>query len=177
MIISQWGFEEFLAAHDGLRLDPSRVAAQVVSGIGFIGAGAIIFHRQIVRGLTTAASLWAISGVGMATGAGMYGVAIAATILTLVGLEVLNLFFGKLGSHRVSLVFSTLERDAVDEILARLREIGYVIVSFELENERTATGIIYRARLLIQIRKNRRSDEAFLEVLQSDKRILVERLI
>ena len=101
MIISQWGFEEFLAAHDGLRLDPSRVAAQVVSGIGFIGAGAIIFHRQIVRGLTTAASLWAISGVGMATGAGMYGVAIAATILTLVGLEVLNLFFGKLGSHRV----------------------------------------------------------------------------
>ena len=173
MIISQWGFEEFLAAHDGLRLDPSRVAAQVVSGIGFIGAGAIIFHRQIVRGLTTAASLWAISGVGMATGAGMYGVAIAATILTLVGLEVLNLFFGKLGSHRVSLVFSTLERDAVDETLARLREI----VSFELENERTATGIIYRARLLIQIRKNRRSDEAFLEVLQSDKRILVERLI
>ena len=110
MIISQWGFEEFLAAHDGLRLDPSRVAAQVVSGIGFIGAGAIIFHRQIVRGLTTAASLWAISGVGMATGAGMYGVAIAATILTLVGLEVLNLFFGKLGSHRISLVFSTLER-------------------------------------------------------------------
>ena len=176
MIVSQWGFEEFLAAHDGLRLDPSRVAAQVVSGIGFIGAGAIIFHRQIVRGLTTAASLWAISGVGMATGAGMYGVAIAATILTLVGLEVLNLF-GKLGSHRVSLVFSTLERDAVDETLARLREIGYVIVSFELENERTATGIIYRARLLIQIRKNRRSDEAFLEVLQSDKRILVERLI
>ena len=47
MIVSQWGFEEFLAYHDGLRLDPSRVAAQVVSGIGFIGAGAIIFHRQI----------------------------------------------------------------------------------------------------------------------------------
>ena len=48
---------------------------------GFIGAGAIIFHRQIVRGLTTAASLWAIAGVGMATGAGMYGVAAAATVL------------------------------------------------------------------------------------------------
>lgn len=97
MIVSQWGFEEFLAYHDGLRLDPSRVAAQVVSGIGFIGAGAIIFHRQIVRGLTTAASLWAIAGVGMATGAGMYGVAAAATVLTLVGLEVLNLIFGGLG--------------------------------------------------------------------------------
>ena len=78
MIVSQWSFEEFLAYHDGLRLDPS----------------AIIFHRQIVRGLTTAASLWAIAGVGMATGAGMYGVAAAATVLTLVGLEVLNLIFG-----------------------------------------------------------------------------------
>ena len=177
MIISQWGFEEFIAVHDGLRLDPSRVAAQVVSGIGFIGAGAIIFHRQIVRGLTTAASLWAISGVGMATGAGMYGVAIAATVLTLVGLEVLNLFFGNLGSHRISLVFSTLERNAVDETLTRLHDAGYVIVSFELENERTDTGIIYRARLLIKIRKKSRSDNTFLELLQQDKRILVERII
>ena len=112
MIVSQWGFEEFLAYHDGLRLDPSRVAAQVVSGIGFIGAGAIIFHRQIVRGLTTAASLWAIAGVGMATGAGMYGVAAAATVLTLVGLEVLNLIFGGLGAHRTALVFSAVERDS-----------------------------------------------------------------
>lgn len=180
MIISQWGFEEFLAAHDGLRLDPSRVAAQVVSGIGFIGAGAIIFHRQIVRGLTTAASLWAISGVGMATGAGMYGVAVAATVLTLVGLEVLNLFFGSLGSHRVSLVFSTLERSAVDETLVRLREMGYAVVSFELETERTETGVIYRSRLLVQIRKMRkanRSNEALLDLLQQDNRILVERIL
>ena len=180
MIISQWGFEEFLAAHDGLRLDPSRVAAQVVSGIGFIGAGAIIFHRQIVRGLTTAASLWAISGVGMATGAGMYGVAVAATLLTLVGLEVLNLFFGSLGSHRVSLTFSTLDRSAVDDTLARLSQAGYAVVSFELETERTDTGVIYRTRLLVQIRKLRkenRSNEALLDLLQQDKRVLVERLI
>ena len=52
MIVSQYGFEDFLATHDGLRLDPSRIAAQVVSGIGFIGAGTIIIHRQLVRGLT-----------------------------------------------------------------------------------------------------------------------------
>jgi len=141
MIVSQWGFEEFLAYHDGLRLDPSRVAAQVVSGIGFIGAGAIIFHRQIVRGLTTAASLWAIAGVGMATGAGMYGVAAAATVLTLVGLEVLNLIFGGLGAHRTALVFSAVEREAIQEALELLRTRGYGIVSYELESERTASGI------------------------------------
>ena len=163
MIVSQWGFEEFLAA------------AQVVSGIGFIGAGAIIFHRQIVRGLTTAASLWAIAGVGMATGAGMYGVAAAATVLTLVGLEVLNLIFGGLGAHRTALVFSAVEREAIQEALELLRTRGYGIVSYELESERTASGIIYRANLLLQARKSRKGD-AFVELLQQDPRILVERI-
>ena len=163
MIVSQWGFEEF------------RVAAQVVSGIGFIGAGAIIFHRQIVRGLTTAASLWAIAGVGMATGAGMYGVAAAATVLTLVGLEVLNLIFGGLGAHRTALVFSAVEREAIQEALELLRTRGYGIVSYELESERTASGIIYRANLLLQARKSRKGD-AFVELLQQDPRILVERI-
>ena len=175
MIVSQYGFEDFLATHDGLRLAPSRIAAQVVSGIGFIGAGAIIFHRQIVRGLTTAASLWAIAGVGMATGAGMYGVAAAATVLTLVGLEVLNLIFGGLGAHRTALVFSAVEREAIQEALELLRTRGYGIVSYELESERTASGIIYRANLLLQARKSRKGD-AFVELLQQDPRILVERI-
>lgn len=70
MIVSQYGFSEILT-HDGVSLDPSRIAAQVVSGIGFIGAGTIIFNHQIVRGLTTAASLWATAGIGLTAGAGM----------------------------------------------------------------------------------------------------------
>lgn len=175
MIVSQWGFEEFLAHHEGLRLDPSRVAAQVVSGIGFIGAGAIIFHRQIVRGLTTAASLWAIAGVGMATGAGLYGVAAAATVLTLVGLEVLNLLFGGLGAYRTALVFSAVEREAIQDALELLRRRGYGVVTYELERERSATGTIFRAHLLLQARKSRRHD-AFVELLQQDPRVLVERI-
>ena len=174
MIVSQYGFQEIIK-ENSVSLDPSRVAAQVVSGIGFIGAGAIIFHRQIVRGLTTAASLWAIAGVGMATGAGMYGVAAAATVLTLVGLEVLNLIFGGLGAHRTALVFSAVEREAIQEALELLRTRGYGIVSYELESERTASGIIYRANLLLQARKSRKGD-AFVELLQQDPRILVERI-
>ena len=86
MIVSQYGFSEILT-HDGVSLDPSRIAAQVVSGIGFIGAGTIIFNHQIVRGLTTAASLWATAGIGLTAGAGMSWLALAATILTLVALE------------------------------------------------------------------------------------------
>lgn len=85
MIVSQYGFSEILT-HDGVSLDPSRIAAQVVSGIGFIGAGTIIFNHQIVRGLTTAASLWATAGIGLTAGAGMSWLALAATILTLVAL-------------------------------------------------------------------------------------------
>ena len=64
MIVSQYGFMEIIKI-EGIDLDPSRVAAQVVSGIGFIGAGTIIFQKQIVRGLTTAAGIWATSGIGL----------------------------------------------------------------------------------------------------------------
>ena len=92
MVVSQYGFGELLAAHGDLRFDPGRIAAQVVSGIGFIGAGTIILHRQLVRGLTTAASLWATAGIGLAAGAHMYVLAGAATVLTLFGLEALTLF-------------------------------------------------------------------------------------
>jgi putative Mg2+ transporter-C (MgtC) family protein len=72
-------------------VDPGRIAAQVVSGIGFIGAGTIL-HAEggLVKGLTTAASIWAVSGVGLACGAGMYLLAVAGTAVTLISLAVVN---------------------------------------------------------------------------------------
>lgn len=120
MIVSQYGFSEILT-HDGVSLDPSRIAAQVVSGIGFIGAGTIIFNHQIVRGLTTAASLWATAGIGLTAGAGMSWLALAATILTLVALEGLSLVFRSLGSRRMVVVFSASDRTGV----ADTRWTGY----------------------------------------------------
>jgi putative Mg2+ transporter-C (MgtC) family protein len=81
MIVSSWGFFPVLGTH--VTLDPSRVAAQVASGIGFLGAGAIILRREIVRGLTTAASIWTVAAIGLASGAGMYLSAAAATVLVL----------------------------------------------------------------------------------------------
>lgn len=67
MIVSQYGFQNVLGM-PSMSLDPSRVAAQVVTGIGFIGAGTIIIQRQFVRGLTTAAGIWVASGIGLAIG-------------------------------------------------------------------------------------------------------------
>ncbi|MGC4377244.1 MgtC/SapB family protein [Fictibacillus sp. Mic-4] len=88
MVVSKYGFFDLI--NDHISLDPSRVAAQVVSGIGFLGAGTIIVQRQNVRGLTTAAGLWATSGIGLTIGAGMYWVGISATILVFFGLELLD---------------------------------------------------------------------------------------
>lgn len=74
MVISKYGFAETTA-------DLSRVAAQIVSGIGFIGAGIIVYRKNVVHGLTTAAGVWATAGIGMACGAGLYYVAIGGTII------------------------------------------------------------------------------------------------
>jgi putative Mg2+ transporter-C (MgtC) family protein len=82
MIVSAYGFTDVLGA-EHVVLDPSRVAAQVVSGIGFLGAGAILLRGKVVRGLTTAASVWAVAAVGLAAGGGLYAAATAATALIL----------------------------------------------------------------------------------------------
>jgi len=75
-------------AFTGPGSDPTRIAAQVVSGIGFLGGGAILHYGGTVRGLTTAASLWSVAAVGMAAGAGLYVVATIGALLVIIGLEV-----------------------------------------------------------------------------------------
>ena len=82
-IISAYGFP-------GSTVDPTRIAAQIVSGIGFIGAGTILQHRGNIRGLTTAASLWAVAAIGMAAGAGLLAMALIGTLLILVVLALLD---------------------------------------------------------------------------------------
>lgn len=89
MIVSQYGFNGSINPPN-VALDPSRVAAQVVSGIGFLGAGTILFLKNVVRGLTTAASLWAVAAVGLATGGGLYLAAIFVTILIFLILAVIK---------------------------------------------------------------------------------------
>ncbi len=82
MIISKYGFSDTAANIAGMRgADGARIAAQVVSGIGFLGAGMIFVHKNTITGLTTAAGVWATAGVGLAIGAGMYVVGICAAII------------------------------------------------------------------------------------------------
>lgn len=175
MIVSQYGFSEILT-HDGVSLDPSRIAAQVVSGIGFIGAGTIIFNHQIVRGLTTAASLWATAGIGLTAGAGMSWLALAATILTLVALEGLSLVFRSLGSRRMVVVFSASDRTGVADSLDRIRTDGYMVVSYEVVPQVVGgDGITYRVTMVVKAKPGSDNNQ-LLALLRENTDIIVERI-
>ena len=175
MIVSQYGFSEILT-HDGVSLDPSRIAAQVVSGIGFIGAGTIIFNHQIVRGLTTAASLWATAGIGLTAGAGMSWLALAATILTLVALEGLSLVFRSLGSRRMVVVFSASDRTGVADTLDRIRTDGYMVVSYEVVPQVVGgDGITYRVTMVVKAKPGSDNNQLFA-LLRENTDIIVERI-
>lgn len=121
MIVSAFGFMDVLA-HEHVSLDPSRVAAQVVSGIGFLGAGSILLRGEIVRGLTTAASLWSVAAVGLAAGGGLYVAAVAATVIILIilaGIKPLERWYFSsrqrrevlIGAERGRLTLHVLERE------------------------------------------------------------------
>lgn len=122
MLISMYGFEEFIYSRPEINTvqDPARLAAQVVSGIGFLGAGTILVHGGTIRGLTTAASLWVVAGIGLALGAGFYYGAVFATLLVLLSLVVLNkiedVFIRKGNVHILQL--------SVDDTPGKLGEIA-----------------------------------------------------
>lgn len=114
MIVSSFGFSAMLTT-DHVSFDPSRVAAQVVSGIGFLGAGTILFlKREVIKGLTTAAGLWTVAGVGLAVGGGLYFAAIATTIFVLIILIIVKPYKKKLISkNRQTEIYLKLNRQQI----------------------------------------------------------------
>ena len=167
MIISRYGFD------NSTQVDFSRVAAQVVSGIGFIGAGTIIFQKQIVRGLTTAASLWSVSGIGMAAGAGLYAVAVAATLLTLIGLEAFGYLFKKLAARRIYISILVGNKQMAQTVYLDLKKVGYQILSYEMSKLDKADG--YRVAIVVRSLVGN-DEEGFIEVLHTNPDITVEQV-
>ncbi|WP_093217382.1 MgtC/SapB family protein [Sediminibacillus albus] len=90
MLLSIYGFETFMEKYDNVRFDPARIPSYVISGIGFLGAGTIMVHGKNIRGLTTAASVWTVAGLGLVVGAGMYSLAVLTTVIILLSLIFLN---------------------------------------------------------------------------------------
>ena len=155
LLVSRYGFEG--------QGDPGRIAAQIVSGIGFIGAGTIIFHKRMIRGLTTAAGLWTASGIGMAVGGGLYIIAAAATLLTLVGLEVLRFGLTQCGmtNRSAKVAFTVRDQAELKEAIHRLKVLGCRV-------SRCSTSSVKGAwlRVVMEIR--------YHEKVENDGRLLSE---
>ncbi|WP_278993751.1 MgtC/SapB family protein [Prevotella melaninogenica] len=155
MILSQFGFDDVLAHYEQVSLDPSRIASQVVTGIGFIGAGTIIFQKHVVRGLTTAAGLWVTSAIGMTAGAGMYVLSIATTVLVLLCLEALYFILQHFGTRNITVTFSTPKEENIQLVLQRLRDKEIIIDSYEMTRKDTSSGHYFVVTMEMKFKRKR----------------------
>ncbi|MBS1948246.1 MAG: MgtC/SapB family protein [Bacteroidetes bacterium] len=136
MIVSAFGFSDILGTPH-VDLDPSRVAAQVISGIGFIGAGTILFIKQgTVRGLTTASGLWTVAAIGLATGGGLYFAAGATTIVALIilwALQPLEQVYAKKFKQKTLRIVTNLDVDNTELLKSLLGKNDLKVQTFTLE--------------------------------------------
>ena len=156
-------------------IDPARLAAGVVTGIGFLGAGTIMQYKASVRGLTTAASLWVVTGIGLAVGSGLYFGAVATTALAVITL----MFFGRLEHvmirkdwYKTIIVESKDGLDQLKKIRDVLGEYGAEINNFEVE--RSADGATMVLRIGLKLSTSRHTavliqDVSRLEGIRSAK--------
>ncbi|MGH1278834.1 MgtC/SapB family protein [Bacillus basilensis] len=167
MVVSKYAFSD-IVFEEHMSLDPSRIAAQVVSGVGFLGAGTIIIQKQEVKGLTTAAGLWATAGIGLAIGAGMYVVGIGATILVLIGLEIVSRIFKVqfLFPQNITVQMCINKQEAVQQILETLQVKGIPILSYEVEASQQSIETVYKVGMKL---KNISSEEKneFIQHMQT----------
>ena len=139
-LVSAYAWHDFdFSTPEGIVFDPTRIAAQIVTGIGFLGAGAIIRQGLSVRGLTTAATLWVVAAIGMAAGAGYYAAAVLTTGLVLFSLWPLRIL-----AHRVTARFQAEEGRLALElpagtttaaVVAAVEESGGLVRSLEFQQE------------------------------------------
>jgi putative Mg2+ transporter-C (MgtC) family protein len=139
----------------GIVFDPTRIAAQIVTGIGFLGAGAIIVRGISVRGLTTAATLWVVAAIGMAAGTGYYAVGIGAALLVLISLGPLKLISTRLVARvrpeEAELAIKLVPDGDATHVLTAIEELGGAVSQVEFGDERTID---------VTLRASRRSESA-----------------
>ncbi|GIP37180.1 methyltransferase [Paenibacillus sp. J31TS4] len=136
MILSKYSFYDQLAV-DKISLDPSRIAAQVVSGVGFLGAGVIFMQRQTIKGLTTAAGIWTTAGMGMAIGAGMYLLGAGVTVLIVIAQVLLHGRFEWLRSPKTEQLALRVDKSpgVLDRVQELMEQRHIEVVSFQVEKE------------------------------------------
>ncbi len=131
MILSAYGFDAFLD-QDHVSFDPSRIAAQVVTGIGFLGAGTIILQKQVVRGLTTAAGVWVTAAIGLACGIGMYLIAAVTTVIVIASLGLINVFLPYVSQCDRRITFLVEDYVVLTEVMENLRREKITVLNYEM---------------------------------------------
>jgi len=153
----------FLFARPGTPADPARLAAQVISGIGFLGAGAILRYGFTVKGLTTAASLWTMAIVGMTVGAGYYLIGVFATALMLIVLTILNIIenrYFRTSVSRYITVDADYHKGLVKDVRRVVQEFSESLVSFNIQKN------LKNKRLRIHIVASISRDQALEELIE-----------
>jgi putative Mg2+ transporter-C (MgtC) family protein len=150
-LVSAYGFSDFHFSNaSGITYDPTRIAAQVVTGIGFLGAGAIIRQGLSVRGLTTAASLWVVAAIGLATGAGYYSAALITTVVVLVSLWPLRIvafrIFERVRPGELRLEVELQPSESPSVLVDPLEKRGIAVRSFEVEDARDRRRVVLELR-------------------------------
>lgn len=141
MIVSKYAFFDVISKgiYEGVevRLDPSRIASTIASGIGFLGAGMIFVHKNTITGLTTAAGIWATSGVGMAIGSGLYVIGVVATIVILIAQIVLHLNFRwvKMPKTKMLVVKNVDEENYQEHMVEELATLGVIVHDTSLDRD------------------------------------------
>ena len=151
-IVSAYAWADFqFSTREGITFDPTRIAAQVVTGIGFLGAGAIIRQGLSIRGLTTAASLWVVAAIGMASGAGYYSAAVITTVLVLVSLWPLRILafrlFERIRPGELRLEVELRPNEGPSVLLDALEGQNVTVRAFELEDARDRRRVVLDVRL------------------------------
>ena len=151
-IVSAYAWADFqFSTREGITFDPTRIAAQVVTGIGFLGAGAIIRQGLSIRGLTTAASLWVVAAIGMASGAGYYSAAVITTVLVLVSLWPLRIFafrlFERIRPGELRLEVELRANEGPSVLLDALEGQNVAVRAFELEDARDRRRVVLEVQL------------------------------
>jgi putative Mg2+ transporter-C (MgtC) family protein len=154
-LVSAYGWSDFqFSQRSGITYDPTRIAAQIVTGIGFLGAGAIIRQGLSVRGLTTAASLWVVAAIGIASGAGYYSAALITTILVLVSLWPLRIvayrFFERIRPGELRLEVEVKPNESPATLLDALEKRDVAVRAFEVEDARDRRRFLLDLQTAVQ---------------------------
>ncbi len=166
MIISKYGFTD-LGLFDGVRAggaDPSRIASQVVSGVGFLGAGMIFVQKNTIKGLTTAAGVWATAGIGMAIGAGMYTVGITCTVIILLAQIILHLnnHFFQMPKVKVLKIMDVDSKNFKQDTIDKLKEMGISVSDISITKAQGKHTKDYKFTLEVPINVN---EDAIIDII------------